>query len=91
MVGRQRPQWCADVTQAATVIDGDDEIAAPKTRRSRRVIDLDPDTAAILQRHRAQQRELLFRLGVTAPVDDRVFTNEIIQSAPTRSARRSAA
>jgi len=65
------------VAQAATVIDGDEVIATPKTRRSRRVIDLDTDTVAVLQRHRAAQRELLFRLGATASASDRVFTNEI--------------
>jgi integrase len=65
------------VNQAATVVDGDEVVDAPKTRRSRRVIDLDPATTSLLQRHRARQRELFLRLGVTAHASDRVFTNEI--------------
>jgi integrase len=65
------------VNQAAIVIDGDETVDAPKTRRSRRVIDLDADTTALLHRHRARQRELYLRLGVTASASDRVFTNEI--------------
>jgi len=65
------------VNQAATVVDGDEMVDAPKTRRSRRVIDLDGDTVALLQRHRSRQRELFLRLGVTASASDRVFTNEI--------------
>lgn len=65
------------VNQAATVIDGEEVIAVPKTRRSRRVIDLDPDTLSMLQRHRARQREQFLMLGVSATASDRVFTNEI--------------
>ncbi|MDW3216245.1 MAG: tyrosine-type recombinase/integrase [Ilumatobacteraceae bacterium] len=65
------------VNQAATVIDGDEVVAVPKTRRSRRVIDLDPDTVSMLQRHRARQREQFLMLGVSATASDRVFTNEI--------------
>ena len=65
------------VNQAATVVDGDEMVDVPKTRRSRRVIDLDGDTTALLQRHRARQRELFLRLGVTASASGRVFTNEI--------------
>ena len=42
------------VNQAATVIDGAELVSAPKTRRSRRAIDLDPDTVSLLQRHRAR-------------------------------------
>lgn len=64
------------VNQAATVIDGAELVAAPKTRRSRRAIDLDPDTVSLLQRHRARQREQFFMLGVSATASDRVFTNE---------------
>jgi len=64
------------VNQAATVIDGAELVAAPKTRRSRRAIDLDPDTVALLQRHRARQREQFLMFGVSATASDRVFTNE---------------
>ena len=65
------------VNEAATVVHGDEVVDVPKTRRSRRVIDLDGDTTALLQRHRARQRGLFLRLGVTASASDRVFTNEI--------------
>ncbi len=65
------------VNQVATVEAGLETVDVPKTRRSRRVIDLDGDTTALLARHRARQRELLLRLGVTASAADRVFTNEI--------------
>lgn len=65
------------VNQAATVIDGEEVVAVPKTRRSRRVIDLDPETVAMLQRHRARQREQFLMLGVSATASDRVFTNEL--------------
>src|SRR6185295_18028826 len=54
------------VNQAATVVDGDEVLDTPKSRRSRRVIDLDADTVSLLQRHRSVQRELYLRLGVTA-------------------------
>lgn len=65
------------IAQAATVVDGDEVIDVPKTRRSRRSIDVDPKSAAILQRHRNEQRVLMLKLGVTATASDRVFTNEI--------------
>lgn len=65
------------VNQAATVIDGAELVAAPKARRSRRAIDLDPDTVSLLQRHRARQREQFLMLGVSATASDRVFTNEV--------------
>jgi len=65
------------VNQAATVIGGAEVVAAPKTRRSRRAIDLDPDTVSMLQRYRVCQREQFLMLGVSATASDRVFTNEI--------------
>lgn len=65
------------VNQAATVVDGDEVVDVPKTRRSRRVIDLDPDTVSLLLRHRTRQLELYLRLGVSATAGDRAFTNEI--------------
>jgi integrase len=63
--------------RAATVLRGVETIAVPKTKRSRRTIDLDQRTVAVLKRHRATQREELFELGMTSPTDDRVFTNEV--------------
>jgi integrase len=65
------------VKQAATVVDGQEVIDTPKSRRSRRVIDLDADTTSLLQRHRTRQRELYLRLGVSASASDRVFTSEL--------------
>jgi integrase len=70
------------VNQTATVVGGDEVLDTPRSRRSRRVIDLDPDTTALLQRHRTRQRELHLRLGVSASASDRVFTNAI--GDPTR-------
>ena len=65
------------VNQSATVVDGDEVVSTPKTRRSRRVIDLDPETVTLLKQHRARQRELLLMVGATATASDRVFTNEV--------------
>lgn len=63
------------VNQSASVVDGEEIIDAPKTRRSRRVIDLDVATVRLLQLHQASQRELYLRLGITGSPSDRVFTN----------------
>jgi integrase len=65
------------VRVAASFLGGVERVEVPKTKRSRRTIDLDQRTASILKRHRATQREELFELGMTAPTDDRVFTNEV--------------
>jgi integrase len=65
------------VNHAATVVDGVETLASPKSRRSRRVLDLDPETVTLLERHRVTQREGYLRFGVTARASDRVFTNEI--------------
>jgi len=65
------------ISQAATQVDGVEQIDTPKSRRSRRVIDLDPATAAMLQRYRTSQRERLFMLGIPMQADDRVFTTEL--------------
>lgn len=65
------------VNQAASVIGGEEFVDVPKTRRSRRAIDLDPETVSLLRQHRARQRELFLMVGVTATASDRVFTNEV--------------
>jgi integrase len=65
------------VNQSATVIGGEEVVDTPKTRRSRRVIDLDLETVALLKQHRARQREFFLMVGVTATASDRVFTNEV--------------
>jgi len=65
------------VRAAATFLGGVETIDVPKTKGSRRTIDLDQRTVSVLKRHRATQREELFEVGVTSPIDDRVFANEI--------------
>ena len=65
------------VNQASTVVDGVEVVSIPKTRRSRRVVDLDPVTVEVLQRHRGAQREQRLALGVTATASDRVFTGDL--------------
>ena len=65
------------VNQSVSVFGGEEIVDTPKTRRSRRVIDLDPETVSLLKRHRARQRELFLMVGVAATASDRVFTNEL--------------
>jgi integrase len=65
------------IRQAATVHDGEEYVDAPKSRRSRRTIDVDEETIELLRAHRERQVAALARLGVRAPADDRVFTNAI--------------
>ena len=67
----------ATIMQAATVVDGDEVLGAPKSRRSRRVLDLDTDTVAILRRHKVERAETYLRLGISATAGDRVFANDI--------------
>lgn len=61
------------IRQAVTSIDGEDIANAPKTRRSRRTVDLDDMTATILDRHRSAQRVAMLAIGVRLENDDRVF------------------
>jgi integrase len=65
------------VNQSATVVEGVEVVSVPKTRRTRRVVDLDPTTVETLQRHRSRQREQHLALGVTATASDRVFTGDL--------------
>lgn len=65
------------VRASATFLAGEETIDVPKTKSSRRKIDLDQRTVSVLKQHRATQREELFMVGVTSPTDDRVFANEI--------------
>ena len=65
------------IRQAVTVVDGKEIIDAPKTRRSRRTIDIDADTAALLEAHRKTQSDALARVDLTAAFDDRVFANDV--------------
>ena len=65
------------VRQAANVYGGRETVDVPKSRRGRRVIDLDVETVRLLVQHAGQQHAQLERVGRSAPVDDRVFTNEV--------------
>jgi integrase len=65
------------VNQSVTVVDGVEVASVPKTRRSRRALDLDAATVVALQQHRSHQRERYLRLGVTATASDRVFTTDL--------------
>lgn len=65
------------VQQAVTVVDGEEIVDSPKSRRSRRVIDVDVDTAALLDDYRDRQLAALARVDLKAPAGDRVFTNDI--------------
>ena len=71
------PRRRLTVNQAVTVVEREQFISVPKTRRSRRALDLDATTLATLQRHRARQREDYLRNGVTATASDRVFTTDL--------------
>ena len=71
------PRRRMTVNQAVTVVDGVEFVSAPKTRRSRRVVDLDATTVEVLQQHRSRQREQYLALGVTATASDRVFTGDL--------------
>ena len=79
------------VNQAVTVVDGEEDVDTPKSRRSRRVIDLDADTVSLMQRHRTQQLELYLRLGVTATGERPCLHQRDRRPDPprTRSAKRS--
>jgi integrase len=55
------PRRRRTINQAATVVDGVEEVSVPKTRRSRRVIDLDEGTVEVPQQHRIRQRETTSR------------------------------
>jgi integrase len=67
------------VNQAATLVDGEEVLGAPKSRRSRRVVALDADTVTILRRHKVERTETYLRVGVTASASDRVFSNDLGQ------------
>jgi integrase len=74
---------CLTVNQSVTVA-GVELANVPKTRRSRRALDLDAATVVALQQHRSQ-RERYLRLGVTATASDRVFTTEVGESLQPNS------
>jgi integrase len=61
----------------ATGLHGNVKIQAPKTKASRRTIDLDPLTVTALKKWRIVQRKLLLGSGVNAMSKDQlIFTNQ---------------
>lgn len=65
------------VRRTLAVVNGTPRVEPPKSRRSRRVIDIDDQTADILRLHREQQRELAAELGESWQDSDHVFTTVI--------------
>jgi integrase len=65
------------IRQAVTVVNGEEIVDAPKSRRSRRVIDVDTGTTALLAAHRDRQASALARVDLEVPQGGRVFTNDI--------------
>lgn len=60
------------------VVDGALFVGPPKTRSGEhRRVDLDRGTVQLLTQHRARQLEHLADVGLTAPEDDRVFTDPL--------------
>ena len=79
------------VNQAATVVDGEEHIDTPKSRRSRRVIDLDADTvvAAAATPHATASSCTSASASRRRRATGSSRTRSATRSAPTRSARRS--
>lgn len=65
------------IRRTLAVVDGSPRVEPPKSRRSRRVIDIDDQTADILRAHRKQQREQAAELGQSWQDTDYVFTTVI--------------
>jgi integrase len=63
------------VQQSVTPVRGVLIFTAPKTRKGARTIGLDPNTVAVLRRHRARQREEQLAAGPCWPKTGRVFTS----------------
>ena len=65
------------VRQALAMIDGTPSVATPKSRRSRRVIDIDERTTQILREHRERQLEAAEFVGAGWRETGYVFTTVI--------------
>lgn len=61
------------IRQAVTAVRGAEVVDAPKSRRSRRNVDLDDITLAMLDRYRTEQRADLLALGIRLGPEDRIF------------------
>jgi integrase len=70
------------VRRARTQVDGRPVVKGPKTAASRRLVDLDAETVAVLRRWKVAQLEERLRAGTAWEPGDWCFTNEI--GAPHR-------
>lgn len=61
------------VNQAVVVLDGVEFVDVPKSRRSRRTVDLDPETVEVLRQLRPRQKEERLFLGLRWRTADRVL------------------
>lgn len=90
MTGLRRSEVCAlqwsdldldggrlSVRRAIVIADGVPIVKAPKTERSRRSVDLDARTVALLREHRRLQLEERLRAGSVWTSGDWVFTSEL--------------
>jgi integrase len=65
------------IRRTLILVDGRVRVGEPKTRTSRRTIELDTHTTHILRKHRAAQLKERVLAGESWEHEDRVFTNEI--------------
>jgi integrase len=70
------------VKRARTQVDGRPVVKAPKSAASRRVVDLDAETVAVLRRWKVAQLEERLRAGTAWEAGEWCFTNEL--GAPHR-------
>jgi len=65
------------VRRAVVIVDGMPHVKPPKTARSRRTVELDSQTVAVLREHRKAQLEERLRAGTAWTPGEWLFTNEI--------------
>jgi len=65
------------VKRARTQVDGKPVVKGPKSKASRRLVDLDAETVAVLRRWKVAQLEDRMRAGAAWAPGEWVFTNEI--------------
>jgi integrase len=65
------------IRRTLILVDGRVRVGEPKTRRSRRTIEIDTHTTQILRKHRAAQLKERVLAGESWEHGDWVFTNEI--------------
>jgi integrase len=64
-----------NVCQTIVAVEGTPTVDEPKSERSKRTIDLDPETVAVLRQHRVTQLELRMLCGPGWTDSGLVFTN----------------